>query len=77
VLFPETDLAPARELVSRLQQTVSALVRERGRTITVSIGLAAFHSAPPSAEAAIRIADDLMYAAKREEKGGVRERAVA
>jgi PleD family two-component response regulator len=39
----------------------------------MSIGLVAFHEAPESAQEAVKIADDLMYAVKHGGKNGIRE----
>jgi diguanylate cyclase (GGDEF)-like protein len=72
ILFPETGQPEAQKVLERLRENPDCAGQERDGRITMSIGLATFHEAPESAEEAIRIADELMYAVKHEGKAGIR-----
>jgi len=73
ILFPETVLPEARHVLERFRENIDDSAEGQFGRITMSIGLATFHEAPKSAEEAIKIADNLMYAVKHEGKDGVRE----
>jgi diguanylate cyclase (GGDEF)-like protein len=62
VVLPQTDEAGARTLCRRLVEQLAEL--ETDYDAGVSIGLASFETAPGSAEAALREADNAMYAEK-------------
>jgi diguanylate cyclase (GGDEF)-like protein len=73
ILFPETGLPEARHVLERFRESIECSAEGQYGRITMSIGLVTFHRAPDTSEEAIRIADDLMYAAKRAGKNGIRE----
>jgi diguanylate cyclase (GGDEF)-like protein len=73
ILFPETGLPEARHVLERFQERIAGSAEGQYGRITMSIGLVTFHRAPNSSEEAIKIADDLMYAAKHGGKNGIRE----
>ena len=75
ILFPETNQPEARKVLDRLQENPECTAQGQEGRVTMSIGLVTFHEAPESAEAAIRIADELMYAVKHEGKAGIRASA--
>jgi len=72
LLLPETDATEAKALVARLRGTVLTAMARRGWNAGVSIGAATFLSPPDSVDEMMMRADELMYAAKREEKGSMR-----
>lgn len=72
LLLPETDPAEADALLARLRTALLEGMRSRGWTVGVSIGAATFLSPPASIDEMLARADELMYAAKREEKGSIR-----
>jgi diguanylate cyclase (GGDEF)-like protein len=72
VLLPETPYAQAEQALEKLRTELVLAMRDRGWQVTLSIGAVTFESPVDSADAATRIADGLMYTAKRE--GGDRIR---
>ena len=72
LLLPETDAAEAEALLQRLRAEILAGMAARGWAVGVSIGAAVFLSPPLSIDEMMARADELMYAAKREEKGSIR-----
>ncbi len=72
LLLPETDAAEAEALLQRLRSEILAAMARRGWRVGVSIGAATFLSPPVSIDEMMARADELMYAAKREEKGSIR-----
>ena len=71
VLLPETSLAGAETLFHRLRERLLAEIHGTRWLIGVSIGVAVFLKAPPDAEEAIRIADNVMYRVKHSGKNSV------
>lgn len=57
----EPDAAIVAE---RLQRMLEAAMRAKGWAVTASIGAVSFHNAPESVDAALSLADSLMYGAK-------------
>lgn len=72
LLLPETDAGEAEALLDRLRDEILAAMEEHGWRVGVSIGAATFVSPPASVDEMMACADELMYAAKREEKGSIR-----
>jgi diguanylate cyclase (GGDEF)-like protein len=72
LVLPETDAAEAERLLARLRAAVLGAVARGGWSVGVSIGAATFLSPPASVDEMMARADELMYAAKREEKGSIR-----
>ena len=64
----EVNGAPAAE---RIRSEVVACMRQRGWPVTVSIGAVTFRAPPRDAAAALGLADELMYGAKRSGKNRV------
>ena len=71
LLLPETDPAETDALLARLRADLRARMQERWR-VGVSVGVATFLSPPGSPDELMARADELMYGAKREEKGSIR-----
>jgi diguanylate cyclase (GGDEF)-like protein len=66
VLLPNTDLDGARVYFGRLhRELLEGIRRQGGSHIGVSIGAIAFAHGPPDLDEALKLADDLMYRAKK------------
>ena len=65
ILLPETDMAAAEIVISRLQIALLDEMAKAKWPVTFSMGVLTCNSAPPSAQETIHLADQLMYAAKR------------
>ncbi len=72
LLLPETDAAEAEALLVRLRTTLLAAMARQGFGVGFSMGAATFLSPPASVDEMMARADELMYAAKREDKGSFR-----
>jgi diguanylate cyclase (GGDEF)-like protein len=72
VLLPETGEHGARDAMGRIHSTLKDDMRDRGWPVTFSIGVVTFASPPPSADEVVRLADDLMYAVKREGRDAIK-----
>jgi diguanylate cyclase (GGDEF)-like protein len=71
VLLVETPAERGAKVVARLQQEMRSLVGPEAPAVTFSIGAITFDSPPADPTEAIRIADALMYQAKRTGKDRV------
>ena len=65
LLFPETWAVEADALLSRVWAGLQRFMREAGWSVTSSIGAATFEGAPETVEDMMKLADRLMYAAKK------------
>ncbi|HET6628779.1 MAG TPA: GGDEF domain-containing protein [Woeseiaceae bacterium] len=66
VLLPNTDLEGARTYFGKLHRELLEGIRQHGGSqIGVSIGAIAFAHGPPALDEALKLADDLMYRAKK------------
>jgi diguanylate cyclase (GGDEF)-like protein len=72
ILMPETDERAARVAIVRLRRQLLAAARVEGWPVTFSFGVVTWPTPPPSVDEMVRAADELMYAAKRHGKNGVR-----
>ncbi len=72
LLLPETDAAEAEALLARLRGALLEAMARGGWNVGVSMGVATFLRPPSSADEMMARADELMYAAKREQKGSIR-----
>ena len=73
-LLPETDLAGARQFAETIRRMISDQPFEyEGDTfpVTISIGVATVEGEDIDAAAFIKVADDLLYRAKREGRNRV------
>lgn len=71
VLLPETEAAAAETALRKVQDKLRAQMRERGWTISFSIGVASFLCPPDSLDDIIRTADEVMYAVKTSGKNNL------
>lgn len=72
ILMPETDQIGAQAAVTKIRSNLIHEMNSHHWPVTFSIGVMTYHSAPPSVEAMIHMADELMYAVKGTTKDGVR-----
>jgi diguanylate cyclase (GGDEF)-like protein len=72
LLLPETDVAEARALLERIRAALIATMARHGWDVGFSMGAAVFVTPAATVDEMTARADELMYAAKREEKGALR-----
>jgi len=72
LLFPELDGQAARQAIEKSLSQLAEVMRKHDWPVTFSVGLASFAIAPDSVDELVRVADDLMYEAKRSGKNTVR-----
>ncbi|HET7826092.1 MAG TPA: GGDEF domain-containing protein [Anaeromyxobacter sp.] len=72
LVLPDTDPAEAERLLVRLRAALVDALAGGGWNVGVSIGAATFLSPPSSVDEMMARADELMYAAKRDQKGSIR-----
>ncbi len=65
ICLPETAAAAADMVLGQLREQVLAALRAGDRAVTVSMGAVAFASPPPTVDALLRRADEVLYAVKR------------
>jgi diguanylate cyclase (GGDEF)-like protein len=65
VILPETDQEAAPGVLADVQRALAAGVRESRRPVTFSIGAITFVKSPATGTEAVRMADELMYTAKK------------
>jgi diguanylate cyclase (GGDEF)-like protein len=65
VLLPNTELAGANAYFAKLHAELLAQMREHGPDVGVSIGAIVFEDGSPHLSEALRLADQLMYRAKK------------
>ena len=68
VLFPDTDHAGVRSVMTRILEGVKAKMADVESPVTVSCGAVVFVSQPESVDSVFRMVDKLMYAAKKKQK---------
>jgi len=71
LLLPETQDDFAHSVIDRVYQHLSDAMQAHGWPVTCSIGVATFMSPPPTVDALIQKADELMYAVKHSGKNSV------
>lgn len=72
VLLPETDGEAAKVLVSKLREHLLNAMQDRGWPVTFSVGVLTCVSPPVNVDEMIRLADVLMYEAKKTGKNAIR-----
>lgn len=72
ILLPGAGPQAAVTVVARTHSDLMAQMSQRNWAVTVSIGAVTFAVPPPTADEAIRLADELMYAVKRLNKNGIK-----
>jgi diguanylate cyclase (GGDEF)-like protein len=73
ILLPEINARQARLAVGRFQTSLLEAMLKRGWPVTFSIGVATFDRPPENTDVMVRLADDLMYSAKRGGKNTIRQ----
>lgn len=71
LLLPETTIAGARTVLSKVQENLMNKVKDRNWPIGLSIGVAVFSVPPRNPEEAINLADSLMYRVKNTGKNNI------
>jgi diguanylate cyclase (GGDEF)-like protein len=71
IVLPETDEGGAQIVVATLSTALLQAVKKHGWPITLSIGVISFDSPALSLDEALRIADSLMYQAKKRGKNNI------
>ena len=72
ILLPETSHSQARSVIEKLQPLLATETQREGWDVTCSIGVVTALPPPPTVDALIRAADQLMYQVKRGSKNGAR-----
>ena len=72
LLLPETNAEMAEALLDRVRAALLDGTADHGWNVRFSTGAAVFHAPAASVDEMMARADELMYAAKRSEKGSVR-----
>ena len=72
LLLPETDQESARIAIAKIRGGLLMEMRRHDWPITFSIGVLTCSAAPDSTEELVKIADELMYQAKRDGKDAIR-----
>jgi diguanylate cyclase (GGDEF)-like protein len=72
LLLPETDQESAKVAISKIQSSLLQEMQKNRWPITLSMGVLTCTVAPPTRDELVRMADDLMYIAKREGKNAIR-----
>ncbi len=71
MILPETDDQAAHKVVPRLHSSLMEEMQKNQWPVTFSIGVLTFVSAPSDADEMFRLADQLMYSAKKEGKNTI------
>jgi diguanylate cyclase (GGDEF)-like protein len=71
LILPETNQDSAQVAVSKMQKTLSEKMKKDGWPVTFSIGVITFINMPKSDDAAVDMADRLMYAVKTGGKNNI------
>ncbi len=77
VLLPETDLAAAQAVLPKLHSALVSAMQQANWPITFSVGVLTCTTAPPTTDALVKAADDLMYTVKHKGKHAVTYAAYA
>lgn len=72
VLLPETGEDAARLAISKIADQLGKEMRENDWPVSFSIGALTCIAAPPSTDALVKMADELMYAVKGDNKNATR-----
>lgn len=72
LLFPETNQVSARSALPKIQEHLNAEMQKRNWPVTFSIGVLTCTAAPPTTDALVAMADQLMYSVKNSGKNSIR-----
>ena len=76
VILPGTDQEGAARLFARIHAALQDAAGRRGWPVGFSVGIVTWRVPPASVQDLVKAADDLMYQAKRDRKGGICTRIV-
>lgn len=76
LLLPDTDAPGATNPLNRVRASVRTIADRTGYGISVSVGAATFARPPQDVNALLRVADELMYEAKKEGRDRILQRVV-
>ena len=76
VLLPETGAEQSQIIIRKMQKTLAEVTKKNNWHITFSMGVVTFLRPPVSVDNMIKIADDLMYAAKHAGKNAIKEKVI-
>lgn len=71
IILPDTTLEEAKKLAERIREKIEKEIKIEEKSVTVSLGVAAFNKKCQELEAIIENADKALYRAKREGKNKV------
>jgi diguanylate cyclase (GGDEF)-like protein len=71
ILFPETDYSDAQKVLQKLGKALLSAMQKGSWPVTFSIGAATFPIPPESVDGVVKLADALMYEAKRSGKNKI------
>jgi diguanylate cyclase (GGDEF)-like protein len=72
LLLPETDQESAKVAISKIRSSLLQEMQKNRWPVTLSVGVLTCTAALPTRDELVRMADDLMYSAKREGKNAIR-----
>ncbi|MEO8286674.1 MAG: GGDEF domain-containing protein [Chloroflexota bacterium] len=72
LLLPETGRKEADMVMSRISEALTAAMQQNEWPITFSMGVVTYLAPPPTVDALIKAADDLMYSVKRSGKNSIK-----
>jgi diguanylate cyclase (GGDEF)-like protein len=73
VLLPDTSAEAATEALEHVRAELLERMQKGGWPVTFSIGIVTFLTPPDTLERALKLSDDLMYAAKKDGKNTIRQ----
>ncbi|MBR9987956.1 MAG: GGDEF domain-containing protein [Desulfosarcina sp.] len=76
VLLVKSEEKSAALVARKLQKQLLDIMQKNRWSVTFSIGLATYHSAPDSVDEAVKAADELMYHVKHNGKNDIRQAVV-
>ncbi len=71
LLMPETGRKESEMVMARVRKALAATMRGNDWQITFSMGVVTYRIPPPTIDALIKVADDVMYSVKRNGKNSV------
>ena len=71
LLMPETNEEEARNVISRLHESLVNEMLKNGWMITFSVGVVTCNQSPSSVDEVVKMADTAMYSVKNTSKNGV------
>jgi diguanylate cyclase (GGDEF)-like protein len=72
LLLPETGRKESEMVIARVRKGLAGMAQSSGWPVTFSMGVVTYVSPPPTVDALVQIADDLMYSVKHNGKNAMR-----